>query len=99
MKQSRRLFQITLLLVAALTVLQPCFFDQCLVQAALTEPSNSNNAGNAASSTPLATTVGTFFLPTAGPIADAACDVEQLESANDSQLHVILAELTMIVVK
>ena len=98
MKQSRRLFQITLLLVAALTVIQPCFFDQCLVQAALTEPSNSNNAGNAAS-TSLATTVGTFFLPTAGPIADAACDVEQLESANDSQLHVILAELTMIVVK
>ncbi|KAL7550113.1 hypothetical protein ACHAWF_013350 [Thalassiosira exigua] len=28
-----------------------------------------------------------------GPIEDATCDVEQLEAANDSQLHVILAEL------
>ncbi|KAL7531486.1 hypothetical protein ACHAXR_005392, partial [Thalassiosira sp. AJA248-18] len=28
-----------------------------------------------------------------GPIEDATCDVEQLEQANDSQLHVILAEL------
>jgi len=28
-----------------------------------------------------------------GPIEDATCDVEQLERANDSQLHVILAEL------
>ena len=32
------------------------------------------------------------FLAT-GPIEDASCDVEQLEQANDSQLHVILHEL------
>jgi hypothetical protein len=30
---------------------------------------------------------------TSGPIEDATCDVEQLEQANDSQLHVILHEL------
>lgn len=37
-----------------------------------------------------------FLHPTyaaSGPIEDASCDVEQLEQANDSQLHVILAEL------
>eukprot|EP00521_Asterionellopsis_glacialis_P008400 CAMPEP_0195285398 /NCGR_PEP_ID=MMETSP0707-20130614/3242_1 /TAXON_ID=33640 /ORGANISM="Asterionellopsis glacialis, Strain CCMP134" /LENGTH=1388 /DNA_ID=CAMNT_0040344885 /DNA_START=294 /DNA_END=4460 /DNA_ORIENTATION=+ len=28
-----------------------------------------------------------------GPIQDATCDVEQLEDANDSQLHIILQEL------
>lgn len=45
-------------------------------------------------------TADNFFLqnPTynqaaSGPIEDATCDVEQLEQANDSQLHVILAEL------
>jgi len=37
-----------------------------------------------------------FLYPTVaatGPIEDATCDVEQLEQANDSQLHIILAEL------
>lgn len=36
-----------------------------------------------------------MILPPApgGPIDDATCDVEQLEEANDSQLHSILAEL------
>mmetsp|Transcript_13157 Transcript_13157/g.26749 ORF Transcript_13157/g.26749 Transcript_13157/m.26749 type:complete len:1243 (+) Transcript_13157:78-3806(+) len=37
-----------------------------------------------------------FFLPpnaASGPIEDATCDVEQIEQANDSQLHVILREL------
>mmetsp|Transcript_34339 Transcript_34339/g.72252 ORF Transcript_34339/g.72252 Transcript_34339/m.72252 type:complete len:497 (+) Transcript_34339:130-1620(+) len=50
-------------------------------------PSHNNNNNNQ------------FFMgsyPTyaaTGPIGDATCDVEQLEQANDSQLHVILAEL------
>jgi len=38
-----------------------------------------------------------FFFPpnnaASGPIEDATCDVEQIEQANDSQLHVILREL------
>lgn len=33
------------------------------------------------------------FPSVTGPLEDASCDVEQLEQANDSQLHVILAEL------
>eukprot|EP00985_Skeletonema_marinoi_P002618 scaffold1069_cov112-Skeletonema_marinoi.AAC.2 len=42
------------------------------------------------------TTATNFFLPpnaASGPIEDATCDVEQIEQANDSQLHVILREL------
>eukprot|EP00956_Cyclotella_meneghiniana_P000866 scaffold1005_cov70-Cyclotella_meneghiniana.AAC.1 len=31
--------------------------------------------------------------PTTGPIDETTCDIEQLESANEGQLHVILAEL------
>ena len=33
------------------------------------------------------------FPSVTGPLEDASCDVEQLEQANDSQLHVILEEL------
>jgi hypothetical protein len=45
-----------------------------------------------------ATTPPIFFLSpnhnaASGPIEDATCDVEQIEQANDSQLHVILREL------
>ncbi|KAL7457241.1 hypothetical protein ACHAWC_008781 [Mediolabrus comicus] len=42
------------------------------------------------------TALPNFFLPpnaASGPIEDATCDVEQIEQANDSQLHVILREL------
>ena len=42
------------------------------------------------------TSTPNFFLPpnaASGPIEDATCDVEQIEQANDSQLHVILREL------
>ena len=34
-----------------------------------------------------------FLNAASGPIEDATCDVEQIEQANDSQLHVILREL------
>eukprot|EP00571_Detonula_confervacea_P015404 CAMPEP_0172304912 /NCGR_PEP_ID=MMETSP1058-20130122/6267_1 /TAXON_ID=83371 /ORGANISM="Detonula confervacea, Strain CCMP 353" /LENGTH=1313 /DNA_ID=CAMNT_0013016319 /DNA_START=187 /DNA_END=4125 /DNA_ORIENTATION=+ len=83
-----------LLLVASFLPTQfqisPCLL---LVDAANTSSSSSNNNNNNNNDM----IADNFFLhPTyaaSGPIEDASCDVEQLEQANDSQLHVILAEL------
>ena len=51
-------------------------------------------AANVSDSAPLLpSSVEMPFLSVTGPLEDASCDVEQLEQANDSQLHVILTEL------
>ncbi|KAL9188171.1 hypothetical protein ACHAXT_006549 [Thalassiosira profunda] len=76
-----------LLLAAAAALLPTQSQHSCLVGAA-----NTSSSSDVAPARP---TSAFFPLPAAasGPIEDATCDVEQLEAANDSQLHVILAEL------
>eukprot|EP00804_Cyclotella_cryptica_P026396 CCRYP_008086-RA/>CCRYP_008086-RA protein AED:0.16 eAED:0.16 QI:143/1/1/1/1/1/2/77/1262 len=96
----RHLFKMTLALLTTTTLLQPCLLDRrCLVNAVeLNTPSHfpdssTNNANYANAAIATNNRIFAGFIPTAGPIEDATCDVEQLEAANDSQLHVILAEL------
>ena len=52
-----------------------------------------NNHSSSTTTTTTTTTLWPPNIPTAGPIDDATCNIEELEMANDSQLHCILSDL------